>query len=259
MAEKVSWKQKVNKYVEYGTTKLRLLIEQKKFTEKGITYKYILKKKSADTLIVVLSSCTRKGVKARYNYMRTLKNVPHSQLYILDDFAADHRGGYYIGSNFKFDEEPVAVDLIKHIYETIGAKNIIFCGSSKGGWAALNFGLQFKNAKIIIGSPQYFLGDYLVHSGNLDTLEHIIGEKTEEKMDTLNHYLEKRIICNRYKDTQKIVIHYSNKEHTYEEHIKDLLERLYEQKYCVEEDVADYMNHSDISYYFPQFMLRHVV
>ena len=254
----VKVKQKINKIIEYCTTKIKLVIEQKKYTENGITYKYIFKEKSEDVLIVILSSCTRKGIKARYNYMRTLKNIKASQLFILDDFAKDHRGGFYIGSNFKFDEEKVVIDLIKSYVDKYGKKKLIFCGSSKGGYAALNLGLCFPNANLIVGGPQYFLGDYLVASGNTDTLEHIIGDKTEEKIQILNSYLKNRVQFNKYIDSQKIYIHFSNKEHTYEEHIKYLMEELYANGYNVTSDVASYENHSDISYYFPEFLVKNI-
>ena len=229
--EKVGIKRKIRKYTEYFSTKFKLLLEQKKYTEKGITYKYMLKQASSDVLIVVLSSCTRKGIRARYNYVRTLKNVNANQLFILDDFGKDHRGGYYIGSDFKFEEENVAVNLIKSVIKKTNTGRIIFCGSSKGGWAALNLGLQFEGANIVIGGPQYFLGDYLISSENFDTLEHIIGKKTPEKMEMLNGYLRKRIVENPYKASQRIFLHYSDQEHTYVEHIKDLLEDLKNNNY----------------------------
>lgn len=255
---KVNFSKKLHKYIEYGTTKIKLLFAQKKFTKNNITFKYILNKAPSDTLIVVLSSCTRKGLKARYNYMRTLKNINANQLFILDDFAKDHRGGYYIGSNYTFGEEEVVHSLIEKIIKDTKANKVIFCGSSKGGWSALNIGLQFKDAYIVAGGPQYFLGDYLISSENLDTLEHIIGEQTEEKMEKINHYLRDRIRYNNYKDTQKIYLHYSNKEHTYFEHIKDLVEELESDGYDLNEDIASYENHSDISYFFPDFMVESI-
>lgn len=255
---KVSINKKISKYVEFMTTKVKLIISQKKFTENNVTYKYIFKKKSENELIVICSSCTRKGIKARYNYMRTLNGVKASQLYILDDFAKDHRGSYYMGSDCRFDEEKVVIDLIKSFAEKYGTNKLIFCGSSKGGYASLNLGLCFPNAQMIVGGPQYFLGDYLVASGNDITLEHIIGDKTPEKIKLLNEHLKKKIENNKYKDTQKIHIHFSDKEHTYEEHIKYLMEALMNNGYNVERDIASYANHSDISYYFPEFLIKTV-
>lgn len=249
---------KINKFVEYITTKFVLLVKQQKYIQDGVKYKYIFRKRDNDKLIVVLSSCTRKGIKARYNYMRTLKDVDASQLFILDDFAKDHRGSYYIGRNFKFNEEQVVIGLISKYVQEYGIKKLIFCGSSKGGWSALNLGLNFPNANLVVGGPQYYLGDYLIKSGNLDTLDYIIGDRSEDKINTLNIYLKNKIYKNPYKDTQKIYIHFSDKEHTYSEHIKDLLDDLISNKYCVESDIASYENHSEISYYFPEFLIKSI-
>ena len=249
---------KIAKYIEFLTTKIKLVFSQKKFLKNGICYKYIFKKKSEEDLIVILSSCTRKGIKARYNYMRTLKDINASQLYILDDFAEDHRGSYYLGSECKFDEEKVAIELVKEFVEKYGTRKLIICGSSKGGYASLNIGVEFPNANIVIGGPQYFLGDYLLASGNYAALKHIIGEKTGEKISMLNSRLREKINSNMYKKTQKIFIHFSNQEHTYEEHIKYLMEDLNKNDYQVETDICSYSNHSDISYYFPEFLVNSI-
>ena len=66
----------IRKYVEFIITKIRILWEQKIFRHEDVTVKYILKKKkTADTLVIVFSACTRKGLKARYNYVKTLNNL----------------------------------------------------------------------------------------------------------------------------------------------------------------------------------------
>ena len=256
MSEKVNFRKKIRKYCEFILTKIKVLFEQKYFNYHDTILKYMLKKSKSDKLVIVFSSCTRKGLRARYNYVRTLKNVDCNQLFILDDFAEGHRGGYYIGSNFRFNDEKATVALIKKIQAELGIKETIYCGSSKGGWAALNIGLQFEKATIIIGGPQYFLADYLLKSGNIDTLNYIIGEKNEQKLTKLNTYLREKIENNKYIDSQKIYVHYSNKEHTYKEHIKDLLEDLYRMQYNITENVGDYTCHSDISYHFPDFLIN---
>lgn len=247
---------KGKKYIEYIHTKFILLLRQKKFYSNRVCMKYMLEEAPSSVLIVVFSAFTRKGLKARYNYVRTLKDTPQNKLFILDDFAKDKRGAYYIGHDMGFEEEKATIDLIKFIQGKVGAKKILFCGSSKGGWAALNIGLQFPNANIIAGGPQYILGQYLKDSDNLDALEHIAGQVTEEKVKIINNYLKNRIQNNRYKQSQHIFLHYSNQEHTYREHIQFLLADLKEQGYHLQEDVADYADHSDISYYFPDYLCR---
>ena len=98
------FRKKGKKLGEYMMTKLRLLRDQKKYRSRGVTLKYMLDRVDSRDLIIVFSSCTRKGIRARYNYVRTLKEVPCNKLFLLDDFASDHRGSFYLGSNMKFEE-----------------------------------------------------------------------------------------------------------------------------------------------------------
>lgn len=248
----------IQKYIEYLYTKGKLAFLQKKYEYNNVVIKYLFKKKESDTLIIIFSSFTRKGIKARYNYVRTLNNCRANQLFILDDFAKDQRGSYYIGYDMTYVEEEATKSLIDMIINLGKIKSIIFCGSSKGGWAALNFGLQFANSSIIAGGPQYFLGDYLLRSGNKDTLYHIIGETTKEKIHCINRHLEKRIVNNQLVTSQNIYLHFSINEHTYEEHIRHLIDKLEQFNYSVFFDAASYTQHSDISYYFPQFLLKSI-
>lgn len=250
----VPFRKKGKKYIEYIQTKWMLLFRQKTFHSGGVSVKYMLLKADSPVLTVVFSAFTRKGLKARYNYVRTLKKAECSRLFILDDFAEDGRGAYYAGHNMQFDEERASVELIRQIRKKVHGEKILFCGSSKGAWAALNIGLQFPGADIIAGGPQYFLGRYLTDSGNLEALRHIAGEVTREKLDILDGYLEKRIRNNPYKESQRIFLHYSDREHTYPEHICFLRRALKEEGYKLEENVADYASHSDISYYFPDYL-----
>lgn len=249
----------IKKYIEFITTKIRILWEQKVFSMEDIKVKYIFKKKKdAGVLVVVLSACTRKGLKARYNYVKTLNGLHCNRLYILDDYGKDCRGSYYMGYDCNFKEEEAVKALINKIMEESKPEKVVFCGSSKGGYSALNFGTQYPNSVMIVGAPQYYLTSYLVTSGNLYTLEHIIGNRTEERDARLEHYLENKLKSNPYIDTQQIFLHFSDKEHTYEEHIRHMLKDLEECGYHVEKDVADYTNHSDISLHFPDFLRKHI-
>lgn len=249
----------IRKYIEFVITKIRIIWEQKIFNYGDVKVKYILKhKKKADSLVIVFSACTRHGLKARYNYVKTLNGLSCcNRLYILDDYAKDHRGSYYMGRDFRFNEETAVEELIKKQISELKPEKIIFCGSSKGGYAALNFGIKFDNSYMVIGGPQYFLASYL-KNGNEYTLEHILGERTPDKEERLDNYLREKLQNNDKRNTQKIYIHYSDKEHTYEEHIRAMLNDLKSGGYDVFEDVADYVKHSDIAYYFPDFLKKQI-
>lgn len=255
---------KLSKYIEFATTLLKQAVQERRFRYSNTTLKYMYQPcKGSNRLLVVFSACTRPGIPARYNYMRTLKDVPVNRLFILDDFGEDHRGGYYLGAYPDFEMEKAAKALIDSFLKRPEIKKICFGGSSKGGWAALNFGVQYAGrglgAEIITGAPQFWLGTYLHAPGGLVTL-HSIASSTDDVVvqkasDVLDTYLKKHIEANRAADEQQVYIHYSTQEHTYKDHIKDLLEVLYSQGYKLVEDVRSYSDHGDVSLYFPGFFV----
>ena len=251
-------RKKSKKLWEYFLTKLRLMRDQKKFRTEGVTLKYMLDRAPSKDLLIVFSSCTRKGIRARYNYVRTLKNVSCNKLFLLDDFAADHRGSFYLGSNMHFEEAEAVRKLIGRVREKTGAKRLIFCGSSKGGYTALNFGMEYPGSYMIVGGPQYFLGQSLVDTENTEALRHITGEINEENIAYLNRYLPEKVRNNPYVASQRIYLHYSDSEHTYDEHIRYLCGDLTGKGYHYSQDIAHYKEHGEISLYFPEFLLRSV-
>ena len=174
---------KIKKYIEFCTTKIIQFFQERKFTFEGVDLKYLFKSCStSDTLIVVFSACTRAGIKARYNYVRTLKGINANCLFILDDFGEDRRGAYYLGKNCGDEIEIATKKLISDIYSSCKAKKLLFCGSSKGGWAALNFMTSFPESIAIVGAPQYNLGNYLMAPALVNTRNYVLPEPNEEKM-----------------------------------------------------------------------------
>ncbi|CVI73533.1 hypothetical protein NDGK_03071 [Clostridiales bacterium CHKCI001] len=253
---------KWRKYIEYLLTKIKILYCQRKFSDCNNTIKYMYERKQSDTIAFVFSSCTRVGVKARYNYVRTVRNFPIDKMFILDDFGSDHRGAFYLGKNMDFSLEKSVLKLIQKTIREGNYKRFLFIGSSKGGYAALNFGMQIPGSIIITGAPQYRLGNYLIDRNNHleQTLYYITGNRyqnvTENQIQELNVYLENKIDQTSNEDKKPIIyIHYSNKEHTYEEHVRELLTKIKQNGYKVIEDVGEYENHSEISLYFPDFIM----
>lgn len=145
--------------------------------------------------------------------------------------------------------------LIDNISKKINARKIIFCGSSKGGWASLNFGfdIDFPEKVIICGAPQYFLGNYLKNFHA--TFSYIRQENdADQVIQELNIHLKNKIFSSA--SAPKIFIHYSVNDHTYEEHINALLSDLHMRHIEIVEDMQEYINHFDVSLYFPDFLQR---
>lgn len=245
---------KIKKYYDYIYNKLNLYLKEKTYVNDDIELKYIFEKHQSDVLCIVFSACTRKGIKARYNYIRTLKKYKVNKLFILDDYGFDSRGAYYLGRDNKFDIEKVVEKLIQKIKCETKAKECIFIGSSKGGYASLYFGMNFNNSKIIVGAPQYFLGEYLKVEANSHVLEYIMGDKSKESIDYLNELLPKKI-----KNTTNefnTYIHFSKEEHTYKNHIKYLLNDLKESSKFIETDILHYKEHNDVGIYFSKYLCK---
>lgn len=244
----------INKYFEYIYTKLKVKLKEKKFISNGYEIKYILEENNSEHLIIVFSSCTRPRIKARYNYNRTLKGVKANKLFILDNYGDDGRGVFYLGCNNDFMIEKSVKELINKILKDTNSEKITYIGSSKWGYAALNFGLDTKNSNIIVGAPQYYLGNYLNCEANIHILKTVLGEITDEKIKKLNLRLKEKIE-NKENKNINLYIHFSTKEHTYKNHIKYLLNDLDKNNIKYKKNVANYKKHSEVSNYFPQYII----
>ncbi|MFI3227136.1 MAG: hypothetical protein R3Y09_06940 [Clostridia bacterium] len=249
---------KYKKYIEFITTKIKLTFCEKRFNKNDATIKYMFTQNpKSDQLIVVSSACTKVGIKARYNYVRTLSKINANKLFILDDFGYDNRGAYYLGYNCGDEVYNASIGLIKTIKEKHNIQKIIFFGTSKGGFALLNFMFSFPDSDCIIGAPQYKLGNYLLAPALKETQQYIMKDNTKANVDYLNNILKDKI--EKCKDkSHKVYLHYSNREHTYEEHIKYLIEDLNSNGFEVLEDCNSYENHWDVSYYYPSFLLENL-
>ncbi|KLU73412.1 MAG: hypothetical protein RHS_0816 [Robinsoniella sp. RHS] len=260
-----SAKKRFGKYIEYLTTKIKIMFHQKYYWYENTTVKYLFEKMHSDAVIFVFSSCTRAGIKARYNYVRTLKRINADKMFVLDDGGNDARGLFYLGENMDFFVERAVESLIKKTISEGRYKKIIFAGSSKGGYAAINFGVRIPGSTIIAGAPQYRLGDYLMDENNRleQTLVSVTGcgylDADQDKLEKLNNHLRVKILdAVRNNKENHIYLHYSKAEHTYSEHIKFMLMDLETGNFSTKKEILYYENHSDISLYFPDFLVRSI-
>lgn len=249
-------KKKIEKYVEYITTKIKILYKEKRFKSNGYTLKYMLEKNESNSLIVVLSGIPRQGLKARYNYGRTLNKIKANKLFILDDFGYDQRGAWYLGKNKDFKIKKSTKELIEKTKKDLGIENTIYCGSSKGGYNALMFGLEDKGSTIIAGGPQYYLGERLTNGVYPTyTLPYIMGKDyNDDDIQFLNVLLPNIVKKSKGNDCE-IYLHYSDQEYMFDTHIKYLVEDLNANGIDFVADVEKYEKHAEIAYYFPTFLV----
>lgn len=245
---------KVNKAIDLLKSKFMLRFKQRVFKGKNYNVKYVLNSVSnSDDLIVVFTACTKVGQPARYNYVRTLDKYKCNKIFILDDFGFDNRGAYYLGKNKDFAIQNDVELLIHKVIKDLNVKRSIFVGSSKGGYAAMYFGMSIKNSIIISGAPQYMLGDYLNLPGHQNILSYIMGDTEKTSVEQLNKVMKTRIDTNR--DNNNLVyLHYSINDETYESDIKYLVNHLDTLGINTIKDIKEYMSHSELTKFFPTFI-----
>jgi|SRR5690625_2686528 len=248
----------INKYIEFFTTKIKILYKEKTYKSNGNRVKYLLEtNKDSSDLIVIFSGIPREGLKARYNYGRTLSKVKVNKLFILDDLAYDQSGGFYLGKDKDFHLEKNSIKLINKTKKDLGIKRTFYVGSSKGGFASLYFGLRDYESTIIAGAPTFYVGDY-VSKGRFkkNTLPYIMGENyTDDDVEHLNALL-KNVINDNNNNNNKIHLHYSPNDPRYKQDVQYLLRKLDENSIKYTEDQGDYTKHIDISLYFPSFLVE---
>lgn len=222
----------------------------------GDGVEYIWLRHHSDTLIIVFSGIGN----ARFNYLRTLKDCKFDQLYIRDMWA----GGvsYYWYENKSNHPEIFTDNLISSILKKNSYKTIITVGSSKGGTAAVYYGLKMKVSLIYAGACQYRVGDYLSRHQLAEHPEQwkaVVGDEvSEEWVHILDGKVASIIKQNRGCST-KIKLLYSTKEHTFNDHIKPLLDQLEACKIHHEDQIEEFPEHSMIGEYFKDFLRRNLI
>ncbi len=209
----------------------------------------------SDTLVVCFSGFGDGG-RSRYNYIKTLQTNDANKLFILDDFGYKKQGSYYLGENGDWFLPDMVSGLINDIKNKRKIKHLVMVGSSKGGSAALYYAIKLEADACIIGAPQYFVGDYLNTDKHIPIMKGIMGNTTSESIFELNDYMRNcissNVICK-----PKVYIHYSPKEHTYSEHIAEMLVDLKRCGYVVYEDADyEYTEHKEVAKYFPEYLQR---
>jgi len=212
--------------------------------------KYMFVNKSTDQLLIVFSAFT--GERRRYNYFSSLKGKNISQLYILDTWG--YLGSYYWYENGESRPEQLVSELINKIVSENGIKSVITAGTSKGGTAAIYFGLKHNATDIFSGACQYRVGQYLRRDEHKAILEGMMGCNSDDVVHLLDTKIETEL-ASKLNITSVLHLFYSTKELTYERQMIPLMEDLKHYDYSFVEDIKDFPKHDDVGIFFPEYLI----
>lgn len=226
--------------------------------ESNLPIKYVFEKSqnNKNFLVVAFSGFNAPNAanQKSYNYMRTMADIDCNKLFILDSYGP--RGSYYIGEKLNLEFESSVQSLITYIARVcdVSPKNIICIGSSKGGSAALYYGLKYNYGYVISGAPQTYIADYISTVCPITT-QYMLGDNhTEEIKEQLNQIifkqLNKPILTNLH-------LFSSENDWQYKNHIKPLLEAFKEKNIACNTVIDNNMkSHGDIAKFFPAYLQK---
>lgn len=234
-----------------------IFIHERSFIAHKNSFKYMLQKVRCGrerVLIVVFSAYNKQ--RAGYNYIKTLRSIKSDKLFIKDNFGPNGLGSYYLGPGKENTIERGTLELIEYVKQKRKSSKIIFVGSSKGGYAALNFFLSFKtiNSVAIVGAPQYLLASHLLHEGFEQMLQYILGKIDDCSINELDKYVQAKIA--NYNLSGRLYLQYSRHEEFYQSQINPLINDLKSSLVSCYFEERPYSLHSEVHKYFPSFLIQ---
>lgn len=210
--------------------------------------RYLLFRRNSPVWVVVFSAFDSTNRIRLYNYVKSLSKLNANFIFLSDPYG--YRGSYYLLENgYNTPEIQVQRFLSKIIPQKTGA--ILYAGTSKGGSAALYFGLKNKVDYIIIGACQYLVGHYVANYP--DVFRGMTGnEVNSADIEMIDSILYNCIKESAQSKTEIHLIH-SKLEPTYEMDEKYLIEDLNRYKYNWTEIEKGFKEHNDVGKYFPQY------
>lgn len=201
-----------------------------------------------DKLIIVFSAFS--GEIPKYNYVNTLKLLDCNKLFILDDYGT--RGTYYLGLDGNLDVETSVMSLICSVMNKykISFDNVISVGSSKGGTAALYYGLKYNFKNIIAGAPQYKVGSYLIDLTIKDYAKDIFGDLEENNRIKYDNFI--RLVINN--SNSNIHILTGDGDPQYKNILKEFEYVAKDFDLNLVLDKCDIKSHGDIAKKFPEYL-----
>lgn len=227
--------------------------------------KYLLYKKPRSQKLLIVFQAINKN--PTYNYVGLLRDSNVHQLYIKDDYGQESqtKTSYYLNFNTKFDVENSIEKLINKVLTEVNLtmEDVIFAGSSKGGFAALYYAYKLGAGHVIAGGPQVLLGNYLSKgheesSVGKNIFKTMFGDMNEKNIEFANGVLPEVVDASDYKQVD-VNIHVGYWEPHFTDHIQPFMELAREKELeNISLHMDDYDTHSGLATFFPPFLKNQV-
>lgn len=232
--------------LSYILKKTKLFLFIKLHEKKSERIKYIYLNNGTNTLYIIFSAFDKTDKQRKYNYVKSFKTLNIDLLFLSDPFG--YRGSYYLREcGDKLPERQVDM-LLKPILANKNYSHVITMGTSKGGTAALYYGLKLGVDEIVVGACQYRLGNYLSNYPRI--FKGMMGcFPCKSHINILDRILPEHL--KKHKDT-KTFIHliHSKQEVTYEDDEKYLIADLNHLGFNWKENEYGFKEHSEVGKYF---------
>ncbi|MEW2140084.1 hypothetical protein AB0892_26430 [Streptomyces sp. NPDC005409] len=151
-----------------------------------IEYRFSHAKNGNRHLVVVFANLYAPG---EYGWADGKLNLLRSNILWIRDLF-DGANSYYLCKGMDFSLERSVAGLISRVMNALSLSpdQVTMFGSSKGGSAALYFGLKYGFGNIVASVPQFLIGTY-VRDGIPDAARLMMGEVTEENVRVLDSAL----------------------------------------------------------------------
>lgn len=229
-----------------------IISNENSFGNSNIKYTFYEPEVKNSKLLVVFSAMMPK-YDYKYNYYNTLKDFNSYQLYIKDD--AGEYGNYYIASNKNPEVQTNIVSLIFNIIRkyNIPLENVTLIGSSKGGFAALYYGLKYGFRNIIAGAPQTLLGNFVLDEAPHNNVAKVIsgGEEEGDKLYLNNVLYDLEFFSHEFPN---YFICVGSTDHHLDGHIKPFINHLNNLGKKIDFKIIPNSNHNDLKLFFKDYL-----
>lgn len=216
-------------------------------TKEGL--KYLFFNRKSKVLAIVFSAFDTSDKRRSYNYVRSLSKIGIDFIFLSDPWG--YRGSYYLQNNGSFALVETILSSINQIVNRGGYSSVLTLGTSKGGTAALFYGLKLNVQDIVIGACQYRIGSYVANYPEI--FKGMTGKDVNETdINSLNSILP-NLIANCKGSQSHIHLVHSVKEPTYERDIKYLIRDLNSYGLTWTEIECGFEKHDDVGRFFIPF------